>query len=150
MASRIYVKRIYVKFAKPKTVKDFLKEFFSAKNVFGHPCSVTTYSDKECKIIQCGLGRRRSLEDLFTCVKTYFPSVTLKTLMKELVSLRPRGQKLYPYYCSTIHRPVIIFDTIPPARLPTGVSHTNSKSSWPSALARIGIYTIEQLNNYQK
>lgn len=94
--------KIYVKFKKPDTLKEFLYKFFDTLN----KNSAQTFSDVECKVPQCDAGRRRSFDDLYDIVTTYFPEATIEEILKELILLKP-ALYFYPYVCGTINRPVI-------------------------------------------
>ena len=82
---------IYVKFAeenKPKTVREFLHKFFSSYKE-QYLRNVKTYSDKECTILQCNSDKYRSFDDIFELVKTYYPTVSIGTIFKILLTLKP-------------------------------------------------------------
>jgi len=101
---------IYVKFKKPKTIKKFIEMFFSGPAGFwGNSFAAATYHDKDCTILQCEAGRYRSPQDLWECVKTYFPSTKLETVVSVLTDpdFTIQGRYFYPDYCSTIDRPLI-------------------------------------------
>jgi hypothetical protein len=101
---------IYVKFAeesKPKTVREFLHKFFSScKDQYLR--NVTTYSDKECKILQCKANKYRSFDDIFELVKTYYPTVSIGTIFRILLTLNPKHDgtvyNLYMMSCSKIQK----------------------------------------------
>jgi hypothetical protein len=46
-----------------------------------------TYKNKECTKIQCEPDRLRSFDDLYYLCKTYFPTITYKTVFKTLLRL---------------------------------------------------------------
>lgn len=101
---------IYVKFAeenKPKTVREFLHKFFSSyKDQYLR--NVKTYLDKECTILQCNSDKYRSFDDIFELVKTYYPTVSIGTIFKILLTLKPKhGGTVYNLYmmsCSGIQK----------------------------------------------
>ena len=83
---------IYVKFAeesKPKTVREFLHKFFSSYKE-QYLRNVKTYSNKECTILQCNADKYRSFDDIFELVKTYYPTVSIGTIFKILLTLKPK------------------------------------------------------------
>lgn len=53
----------------------------------------------------CEKGRLRSLSDLYSTTKTYFPEVTLEQCDLELQRL-VKEQKINSGYCATVHRQV--------------------------------------------
>ena len=101
---------IYVKFAeesKPKTVREFLHKFFSSyKDQYLR--NVKTYSNKECTILQCDSDKYRSFDDIFELVKTYYPTVSIGTIFKILLTLKPKHDgtvyNLFMMSCSGIKK----------------------------------------------
>ena len=101
---------IYVKFAeenKPKTVREFLHKFFSSyKDQYLR--NVKTYLDKECTILQCNSDKYRSFDDIFELVKTYYPTVSIGTIFKILLTLKPKHNdivyNLFMMSCSGIKK----------------------------------------------
>ena len=122
---------IYVKFEIPKTVREFLKAFFSVENSSGTIIqNVATYTDKECIKMQCSSQRSRSFRETCDCVKTYFPKVTDKTIFRILLTLNLKSSKgnllyLRPEFCCTIDRPIIYYYTTEPAYY---IINTNTKN----------------------
>ena len=101
---------IYVKFAeenKPKTVREFLNKFFSSHKE-NYIRNVETYSDKECTILQCKADKYRSFDDIFELVKTYYPIVSIGTIFKILLTLKPEHNQstynLFMMSCSGIKK----------------------------------------------
>ena len=101
---------IYVKFAeenKPKTVREFLHKFFSSYKE-QYLRNVKTYSDKECTILQCNSDKYRSFDDIFELVKTYYPTVSIGTIFKILLTLKPKHNdivyNLFMMSCSGIKK----------------------------------------------
>lgn len=139
--------KLYVNFKPPKTLKKFLEAFFTYKYTngwdhyypVGHAVAVPTFRDKACKRLQCPAGRNRSVQDLYSCVTTYFPNVTLEKLIQTLVKLRPNNRYFYGFRCSEIRRPVIGFAGhkigIPPIQ-------SRSEYDWNKLLKRVGINTM--------
>lgn len=92
-----------------------------------------TYFDKELKKLQCNKGRLRSFDDILEIVNTYFPSITPKRLIHELLVFDP------PKYINTIDG------------LNTNYSDCNklnSKYSWHELLAMLGIKNYEEYKKY--
>lgn len=113
--------KIYVNFKIPKTVREFLKVYFSVESDSSNLIqNVTTYSDKECKTVQCTAKRSRSFRETCDCVQTYFPKTTDKTIFRILLTLNlknSKGQLLYLHcsYCGTVKRPVMYYYSTKPA-----------------------------------
>ena len=101
---------IYVKFAeesKPKTVREFLNKFFSSYKE-QYLRNVETYLDKECTVLQCKANKYRSFDDIFELVKTYYPTVSIGTIFKILLTLKPKHDdivyNLFMMSCSGIKK----------------------------------------------
>ena len=101
---------IYVKFAeesKPKTVREFLNKFFSSYKE-QYLRNVETYLDKECTVLQCKANKYRSFDDIFELVKTYYPTVSIGTIFKILLTLKPKHNdivyNLFMMSCSGIKK----------------------------------------------
>jgi len=111
--------KIYVKFEIPKTVREFLKKFFSVENGTSLAQNATTYTDPDCKNMQCSEKRSRSFRETCDCVQTYFPKATDKTIFRILLTLNLKnslGQPMYlcTSFCSTVNRPVMYYHTTKP------------------------------------
>lgn len=143
--------KIYVNFPAPRTLRDFIKKFFSGPKGWGAGYSVHTYRDKECKFLQCPEGRNRSIQDLWDCVRTYYPDTTLHSLIKELIIVRPHGNQLFPYTCCTIKRPVVSFCTY--KYTGAGFKYlprvTTSEFSWGRLIRELGINSVKELYEYK-
>lgn len=81
---------LYVKFAqekKPRTVREFLKKYYSIRVdpyvAYGGP----TFKNPECTVLHCSLSYR-SFDDLLTLVNTYYPSIKPKKLMHYLLTIK--------------------------------------------------------------
>ena len=133
---------IYVNFKKPPTLTKFLEMLFSHN---GYK-SVETYFDKECKDVQCHAGRFRSIDDLHSCVNTYFPKVELSTLIAELIKLKPRGRNFFPFWCSDIQRCVFNYEIGRIYYLP---AFHKKDYDWNTIFTELGITTPEELYNYK-
>ncbi len=82
----IYLKNI----KKPKSIRQLLGFLFNntSGSIYGSTTNVVTYSDIECKTVQCVKGKFRSFDDILEICTTYFPNITVKKVVKELVTLR--------------------------------------------------------------
>lgn len=107
------MKKLYVKFKKPRTIQQFLYLFYTNKQRnqnLGSPYANklnagVIYSDEKCNNTYEGkIFIRRSFDDLFKLVKTYYPSTTKAIMFKHLLKFNPeiKGMKYYPFigYCS--------------------------------------------------
>lgn len=112
--------KIYVNFKIPKTVREFLKAYFSVWNGSSHVRNITTYSDKACTEVQCTASRNRSFREVCDCVQTYFPNITDKTIFRILLTLNLKNSSgqymyLYPSFCGDVNRPVMMYYNSKPA-----------------------------------
>ncbi len=85
--------KIHVKFEKPETPREFLKQFFSYPRGSSQMTNVATYKDKNCTVLQCEQDKWRSFDDVLRCVKTYFPEVDEKELVTILLTLDIRNDE---------------------------------------------------------
>lgn len=140
--------KIYVNFKKPETIEEFLTLFFSDNLNKAYAFPLPTYLDEECTQLQCEGRKNRSFEEVFDLIKTYYPKTTIETLLLVLVKLRPQQCYLYCASCSSINRITIVYYysqivnyNLPGMTDPAGYN-------WPQLLAKIGIYTVKELNGY--
>lgn len=140
--------KIYVNFDKPKTLREFLQKFFNYDSRTGRGQSVKTFFDKDCTQIQCFRNKNRSVQDVLDCVSTYFPTVTLKKLLHELVTLDIPGMKFYPMWCGDIRRHVMCYWAYGQTSMPVD---NGEDFSWAVILKEeLGITTIQELYTYGK
>ena len=145
-------RKIYVQFKKPKTVRAFLKSFFLGGNTMYY--SVITYEDKECKRQQCGPNRMRSFDDIFDCVKTYFPAVSEKRVLHELLTAgysnggHPLEVALTT--CSTMNKiRVVYYPGVPKCHFEHS-RMVNSRYNWKQLLGLLEIKNQQDLEKYVK
>jgi hypothetical protein len=143
---------IYVKFKKPKTVKEFLYTFFCTERI-GYGC--TTYNDEACTSIQCYNDKMRSFDEVYLMVKTYFPIATRRRVIHEILTLDYKfgdGQFLVPFlsHCSTIQKIRITYQKLPYVSIgaPFHLDHYKSTHSWTEILSLIGIKNQRDLIVY--
>lgn len=103
---------IYLKLDKPpETIKELLINLFTYNNYYSELKGTKTYSDKECKIIQCSQGRYRSVDDIVELVNTYFPNTEDLNIFKEIFNLaiKHNEQVFVPYLvdCNDVQRPTM-------------------------------------------
>ncbi len=111
----IYLKNI----KKPKSVRQLLGFLFSSYNGTTTVRNVITYSDPECKEVQCLANKYRSFDDILEICKTYFPNVGVKRVAKDLFNLRIKVKEnegnvyLNPslVVCNDINKGTIFFYT---------------------------------------
>jgi hypothetical protein len=90
---KLYIKELIGK-TKPRSVSRFLDIFFIAapelRSTYRLRTSAT-YSDSKCTLLHCTEGRMRSYDDLYLLVKTYYPKIAHKRLIRILLT------KIYSY-----------------------------------------------------
>lgn len=92
---------LYVKFKKPRTVKEFLNKFYQENPYNSYILMASeTYSDKECTKLQCVENKLRSYDDLFELIKTYYPSYTRKKLTLLLIKSNFNNKIIGGYFGS--------------------------------------------------
>lgn len=146
--------KLYVKFKKPRNILDFIKLFYSINRNKETLNAQPTYLDKECNNLHCNLYYR-SFDDIFTLVKTYYPSTTEKILMNILLKYRVNhGNRILIMHFG-ICRGTEILRVIPYMSKYMGNSVSkeipkNSKYSWSILFKLIGIETREKIEEIQK
>ena len=68
--------KIYVSF-KFKDIQDLIGKVVSHQRY--------SYFDPECEVIQCTTGKMRSFDDLWAICQTYYPDISAKDVMQELL-----------------------------------------------------------------
>jgi len=144
---------IYVNFEIPKTPQDFLLRLYSNVEYNKAHC-VATYSDKDCKLIQCYENKLRSFDDLFEIFTTYYPELTEKDLIEILVNGNIKsttGKQLYLHTsnCSTIMRiRIFYYNDVDECTYYYNCKKYDSKYSWVELFAMIGINSRMELRDY--
>lgn len=145
---------IYVEFDKPSTIKEFLRKFFSGGDQWVRT-GVATYYDEDCYSEHCDTDRYRSFDDIYDCVKTYFPSVTRKRVMHELLLLEFQSgykktdvQRLKMSTCSDIERVVTYYYMSNNIYYPYDAEQYDSDYSWQDLLKLLGITNQKTLDDY--
>lgn len=112
------MEKLYVNFAKPRTLKEFFTKFFDEEDNFYYSDRVVsgkeTYYDQECTNLQCSAGRNRSFSDLLNLAKTYYKSATHKKVLITLINLKLINRNkepcyFYLLYCGDVEKNVIIY-----------------------------------------
>ena len=96
--------KIYVNYK--KKYKETPEEFFNRlyESEYGFP---TTYKDINCNDKQCGNGAQRSFSDLYKLMKTYYPRITHKQLIKIIIKKCTRNTKFNLIYCPDVMKTVL-------------------------------------------
>lgn len=146
---------LYVDFEKPRTIREFLQIFFG-NHKFGeyNYRTAKTYSDSECKTVQCYENKRRSFDDVYELVNTYYSNVSKKKLlhiliMLELYSNTNQKAKFNFHYCCDIHKAVMYYEVYGSWREFTK-KKGYSKYSWKELMAMLNIHNIKEFNIYQQ
>lgn len=145
--------KIYVKFKRPRTVKDFVYKFFSENCPSGSQMgAVTTFLDKECTRVQCHANKMRSFDDLLAAVNTYFPTASPKLLIKCLLTVNIKfksGSKtrLRLENCGDIQRTRILFHCTD-CNGYFGHDKYKSKYSWEDLFLMLELKNKTQVNKY--
>jgi len=98
--------KIYCKIPKQTYATEFLRKCFI---VFYNGITgkfVRTYHDEAFNNQQCGVARR-TFEDLYCIVKTYYPSYTKRNLAKMLNTLNIKDN-IFPMWCNAQDKVVFI------------------------------------------
>lgn len=144
---------IYTKFGKQKTIKLFIKKLYSIIDDRRRDC-VETYHDSECTILQCNARKLRSFDDIYDCVKTYYPNTTIENLFHILltIKLKDKNQKrlyLHMSNCSTISRiRLLYYHDIYSCLASYKCKKYDSKYSWIELLDMLGLTTEIEIINY--
>lgn len=155
------MEKIYLNFKEneqPKTINDVLRKLYSGgKN---RPISIETYKDKECTIIQCDLGKRRSFDAVCSIVKTYIPITNDIEIFKEFLRLPlyRNNNKFIPllWNCFLIRKNVL--DYFPNPKLYSlniynkikRLNKMDSKYSWGELLKLADLNTFAKFSKYIK
>lgn len=132
--------KLYVKFDKPRTVREFIKLFFEKIH------AKQTFYDAECKKIQCTSHRLRSIDDMMILIKTYYPSVSKAKIFEYLISTSIGTMGVFNKegylnlsYCITIGRPVFSYCTVGNrSNYNSKTRGTNSNYRWYDLILLIG------------
>lgn len=80
---------IYLKLNNPpKDINELMQHFFRKHQGQSYFKGVETYSDLECTSVQCPARKYRSFDDLYECVRNYFPGTTAKQVMQCILTTR--------------------------------------------------------------
>lgn len=151
------MKKLYVSFKRKKSILKFLITLYSYKDDGCGATAHATFYDKECTKVHCPNGKWRGFDDIYALVKTYYPSTTKKKLMVKLMEMRyevyRNGEKSYRYPHFEICSGAGILRVMPYRFESNTISTkkpTNSKYSWKELFGLLGIYTINDYNEYKK
>lgn len=147
---------IYVKFEIPKTKKEFLELFFNS-NVPGTQIgAVETFLDEKCTKQQCEAYKKRSFEDMFECINTYFPETEERELVHYLLTItyKQNDNHFSPYFRTCINIKRINFQILSGEEgifspvFKDDFSKYNSEKSWKEYFTELEIYTENNLRKY--
>lgn len=96
--------KIYVNYK--KKYKETAEEFFNRlyENNYGFP---KTYKDVNCNNSQCETGANRSFSDLYRLMKTYYPRITHKQLIRIINKKCTRNKYFHLIYCPDVKKIVL-------------------------------------------
>lgn len=99
------MQKLYIKSVVRK-VKESPEYFFNRlyNCDWGFPA---TYKDKECVILQCKQGAARSFSDLYKIMRTYYPRITHKHLIKIINEKCTRNTRFNLIYCPHVQKIVL-------------------------------------------
>lgn len=149
---------IYIKFKRPRTVKEFLNMFYQKDRYDSHKLVASeTYKDKECTILQCDKNRIRSYDDLYELVKTYYPSYNRKKLTLLLVKSDFNNNIIGGYFgsCADMLKiryiPIIRKGSYSEVLMDNyfeicETSKYRSKYSWKELFSKVGINSQKDFN----
>lgn len=136
--------KIYTKFGKQEKIRDFLRMLFNtAKDNYKQ--NVPTYLDEACTQLQCDQHKSRSFGDIYDCLTTYYPALSVKRAFHLILTLEIKyinGKRLYPYfsYCNTIGRPVMYYYHTPSSYYLVSTSKGDyDKYSWAELMEILGL-----------
>jgi len=121
------MQKLYVKIERKKgeRVITFLKKCYNIGNyVVGF---AGTYCDKELTNFHCKNQANRSVEDIYSVVKTYYPNYSEKKFIKQLDKLLNKNKRLKFLFCPDIQKWVIMhgYESIDS----DGIKHLNNYSN---------------------
>ena len=89
-----------------KKYKETAEKFFNRlyESGYGFP---TTYKDINCDNRQCENGAQRSFSDLYKLMKTYYPRITHKQLIKIINKKCTRNKYFNLIYCPDVNKIVL-------------------------------------------
>jgi len=96
--------KIYVDYK--KKYKETPEEFFNRlyEGDYGFP---RTYFDKNCTNKHCDKGKARSFSDLYKVMKTYYPRITQKLLIKIIINKCTDDNHYNLIYCDNVEKIVL-------------------------------------------
>lgn len=146
--------KIYTSFGRQKTLRKFLRKFFSSQP-YDYNLNVETYNNEECTSIQCLKNKYRSFDDVLDCANTYYKNITPKCLIHTLLTLNidsKVGKACYLHMgdCSTINRiRMVYYPDMGESFNRAFISRKyDSKYSWSELLLMLNIKNITELTEY--
>lgn len=153
------MEKIYIDYKEPiENINQLLTIFYSPQqNPYeNHLNGMITFNDENCTKTQCLSYKVRSIDDLFSLTKTYFPEATIKDLIHEIVLfkgiLRGKPVQFFPSFCNTIDKLTVYFheSIIQEGHFnSTFNKKLGSKWSWKELFEMLDINSFEDFNNYK-
>lgn len=102
---------IYVKGGETaKTPKELVQFMFTSKKSYSSEYRGSeSFSDKEHTKLQCEEFKYRSITDIMTIFKTYFPNVSMEEMVFSILSTRIQGKRPRFGICSTVMAPTMLY-----------------------------------------
>lgn len=72
-----------------------------------------TYDDESCTKENCRKGAYRSITDLLSIVRTYFPKTSMNDVLKIITTLIDKDQNIALIWCTQVKKVVLKYDTRP-------------------------------------
>lgn len=150
------MENIYTKFGKKDSIQEFIFNLFNHRDGY-HFFSIETYSDKDCKIIQCHKNTYRSIDDLYKIINTYY-NINYRELLHYLLMTRISIIDTIKYpqfiFCSDTDLFTMCFggmlldlDSLEEDHKYYNI-YSISSISWYKLFLELGIKTQEDLDNY--
>lgn len=141
---------------KKDSIQEFIVNLFNHRDGY-HFFSVETYSDKDCKIIQCYRNKYRSIDDLYNILNTYY-NISYEELLHYLLMTRIKINDNIKYpqfiYCSDTNLFTMCFGGRLLSLNELKDDHMSyseesiSSMSWYELFLELYIKTQEDLGNY--
>lgn len=96
--------KIYVNIKRYR--KETPEDFFDRIH-YGDYTTLSTYYDKDCIVMQCSAGSRRSFSDLYKIMRTYYSKITHKQLISIIYKKCLRNKYFHLIYCPDVKKIVL-------------------------------------------
>jgi hypothetical protein len=133
--------KIYCKIEKQMYATEFLRLGFTATRNSIPGKFVETFHDEECSVTQCKVARR-TFQDLYAIIKTYYPKYTKKNVANMLKTLH-KSDNIFPIWCHAQDK--IVFIKQKPRGENLLITHYIQNESWTAT--GNGNYSWKNINN---